>query len=69
MTLADRLARLDTHARAEDLGLHVAIAERAVASGDANEAAEWAVAEFDLDADAADHLAAIAYEAIVAAAL
>jgi len=64
MTLADRLARLDTHARAEDQGLHVAIAERAVASGDPAEAAAWAVAEFDLDASDADHLAAVAADAI-----
>ncbi len=64
MTLADRLALLPDYARAEDLGLHVAIAERAVASGDANEAAAWAVAEFDLDADAADHLTTVAADAI-----
>ena len=69
MTLADRLALLPGYARVNDQGLHVAIAERAVASGDANEAAAWAVAEFDLDASDVDHLAAIAYEAIVAAAL
>jgi hypothetical protein len=64
MTLADRLALLPDYARAEDIGLHVAIAERAVASGDAVEAALWAVAEFDLDASDADHLAAIAADAI-----
>ena len=64
MSLSDRLALLDTHARAEDIGLHVAVAERAVASGDANEAAAWAVAAFDLDADAVDHLAAVAADAI-----
>ena len=64
MTLADRLALLDTHARAEDIGLHVAVAERAVVSGDANEAAAWAVAAFDLDASDVDHLAAIAADAI-----
>jgi hypothetical protein len=69
MTLADRLALLPDFARAEDLGLHVAVAERAVASGDADEAAAWAVAEFDLNSADTDHLAAIAYEAIVAAAL
>ena len=64
MTLADRLALLPDYARTEDIGLHVAIAERAVASGDAVEAAEWAVAEFDLDAADADHLAAVAADAI-----
>ena len=64
MTLADRLALIPDYARAEDLGLHVAIAERAVASGDANEAAAWAVAEFDLDACDVDHLAAVAADAI-----
>jgi len=64
MTLADRLALLPDYARAEDLGLHAALAERAVASGDADEAAEWAVAEFDLDASDVDHLAAIAADAI-----
>ncbi len=64
LTLTDRLALLDTHARAEDLGLHVAIAERAVASGDVGEAAAWAVAEFDLDASDVDHLAAVAADAI-----
>ena len=64
MTLADRLALLPDYARAEDIGLHVAIAERAVASGDANEAAAWAVAAFDLDASDVDHLAAVAADAI-----
>ena len=64
LTLADRLTLLDTHARAEDIGLHVAIAERAVASGDADEAAAWAVAAFDLDASDVDHLATIAADAI-----
>ena len=64
MTLADRLALLPNYARAEDLRLHVAIAERAVTSGDAAEAAEWAVAAFDIDASDADHLAAIAADAI-----
>jgi hypothetical protein len=64
MTLADRLALLPDYARVNDQGLHVAIAERAVASGDAAEAAEWAVAAFDLDASDADHLAAIAADAI-----
>ena len=64
MTLADRLALLPDHARVNDQGLHVAIAERAVASGDADEAAAWAVAEFDLDASDVDHLAAIASDAI-----
>ncbi len=64
MTLADRLALLDTHARAEDIGLHVAIAERAIASGDANEAAAWAVAAFDLDAADTDHLVTVAADAI-----
>ena len=64
MNLADRLALLPDYARAEDIGLHVAVAERAVASGDADEAAEWAVAEFDLDASDVDHLAAVAADAI-----
>lgn len=64
MTLADRLALLPDYTRAEDQGLHVAIAERAVASGDPAEAAAWAVAEFDLDASDADHLAAVAADAI-----
>ena len=64
MTLSDRLALLPDYARAEDLGLHVAVAERAVASGDANEAAEWAVAQFDLDASDVDHLAFVAADAI-----
>ena len=64
MSLSDRLALLDTHARAEDIGLHVAIAERAVASGDANEAAAWAVAEFDISPADTDHLATIAADAI-----
>ena len=64
MNLADRLALLPDYARVNDPGLHVAIAERAVASGDAVEAAEWAVAEFDLDAADTDHLAAIAADAI-----
>ena len=64
MSLSDRLALLPDYARAEDIGLHVAIAERAVASGDANEAAAWAVAAFDLDASDVDHLAAVAADAI-----
>ena len=63
-TLADRLALLPDYARAEDIGLHVAIAERAVASGDANEAAAWAVAAFDLDASDVDHLVTVAANAI-----
>ncbi len=64
MTLADRLALLPDFRRVEDVGLHVAIAERAVASGDANEAAAWAVAEFDLDASDVDHLVTVATNAI-----
>ncbi len=64
MTLADRLAPLPVHERHNDNGLHIAIAERAVASGNAVEAAEWAVAEFDLDASDVDHLAAVAADAI-----
>ena len=39
---------------------HVAIGERAVASGDADEAAAWAVAAFDLGADDLDFLTGIA---------
>ena len=64
MTLADRLALIPDYARVNDQGLHVAIGQRAVASGDADEAARWAVAEFDLDASDADHLAALAADAI-----
>ena len=64
LTLADRLALLPDYARVNDPGLHVAIAERAVASGDANEAAAWAVVAFDLDTADADHLATIAADAI-----
>ena len=64
MNLADRLALLPDYARVNDQGLHVAIAERAVASGDANEAAEWAIAAFELDASDVDHLAAVAADAI-----
>ena len=69
MTLADRLALLPDYARAEDIGLHIAIAERAVASGDADEAAEWAVAAFGLDADDLDFLAGIARAEIAAVAV
>ena len=69
LTLADRLSLLPDFARAEDIGLHIAIAERAVASGDANEAAAWAVAEFDLDADDLDFLAGIARAEIAAVAV
>ena len=69
MNLSDRLALLDTHARAEDLGLHVAIAERAVASGNAVEAARWAIAQFDLPAGVEEYLTDIAREEIVAVAL
>ena len=64
LTLADRLALLPDYARVNDPGLHVAIAERAVASGDANEAAAWAVAAFDLDAADTDHLVTVAADAI-----
>lgn len=64
LTLADRLALLPDYARVNDPGLHVAIAERAVASGDANEAAAWAVAAFDLDATNMDHLVIVAADAI-----
>ena len=64
MTLADRLALLPDYARVNDPGLHVAIAERAVASGDAEEAAAWAVAAFDLDAADTDHLVIVAADAI-----
>ena len=64
MNLADRLALLPDYARVNDQGLHVAIAERAVASGDANEAAAWAVAEFDLNVSDVDHLSAVAADAI-----
>ena len=69
MTLADRLALLPDFARVNDIGLHVAIAERAVASGDPAEAAEWAVAEFDLDADDLDFLTEIARYEIGAVAV
>ena len=64
LTLADRLVLLPDYARVNDPGLHVAIAERAVASGDANEAAAWAVAAFDLDAADTDHLVTVAADAI-----
>jgi hypothetical protein len=64
LTLADRLFALPDFARVNDPGLHIAIGERAVASGDADEAAEWAVAAFDLDASDLDFLAAIAADAI-----
>ena len=69
MTLADRLALLPDFARVNDPGLHIAIGERAVASGDADEAAEWAVAAFDLDADDLDFLAGIARDEIAAVAV
>ena len=69
LTLADRLFALPDFARVNDPGLHVAIAERAVASGDANEAAEWAVVTFDLDASDLDFLAGIAREEIAAVAV
>ena len=68
MNLADRLFALPDYARVNDQGLHIAIAERAVASGDADEAAEWAVAVFDLDADDLDFLAGIARAEIAAVA-
>lgn len=64
LTLADRLALLPDYARVNDPGLHVAIAERAVASGDADEAAAWAIVEFDLDASDMDHLVTVAADAI-----
>jgi hypothetical protein len=69
MTLAARLALLPDFARVNDTGLHIAIAERAVASGDAVEAAEWAVAAFDLGADDLDFLAGIARAEIAAVAV
>ena len=64
LTLADRLVLLPDYARVNDPGLHVAIAERAVASGDADEAAAWAVAALDLDAADTDHLVTVAADAI-----
>jgi len=69
MTLADRLALLPNYARVNDQGLHVAIAERAVTSGNAVEAARWAIAQFDLDAADVDHLADIARYEIAAVAV
>ena len=69
MTLADRLALLPDYARVNDPGLHVAIAERAVASGDAVEAARWAITQFDLPAGVEEYLTDIAREEIVAVAL
>ncbi len=68
MNLSDRLSLLPDFARVNDPGLHIAIAERAVASGDADEAAEWAVAAFGLDADDLDFLAGIARAEIAAVA-
>ena len=69
MNLADRLSLLPDFARVNDPGLHIAIGERAVASGDADEAAEWAVAAFGLDADDLDFLAGIARAEIAAVAV
>ena len=69
MTLADRLALLPDYARVNDQGLHVAIAERAVTSGDAVEATRWAIAQFDLPAGVEEYLTDIAREEIVAVAL
>jgi hypothetical protein len=69
MTLADRLALLPDYARAEDANLHIAIAERAVASGDAVEAARWAIVQFDLPPDVEEYLAGIARAEIAAVAV
>ena len=69
MNLADRLALLPDYARADDIGLHVAIAERAVTSGNAVEAARWAIAQFDLPAGVEEYLTEIARYEIAAVAV
>ena len=69
MTLADRLALLPIHQRHEDNGLHIAIGERAVKSGDPVEAAQWAIVQFDLEPGVEEYLTDIAREEIVAVAL
>ena len=69
MTLADRLALIPDYARVNDQGLHVAIGQRAVASGDAVEAARWAIAQFDLDAGVEEYLTEIARYEIAAVAV
>ena len=66
MTLADRLALLPDYARVNDQGLHVAIAERAVASGNAVEAARWAIAQFDLEPGVEEYLTELARYEIAA---
>ena len=69
MTLADRLALLPDYARVNDPGLHIAIAERAVASGDPVEAARWAIVQFDLEPGVEEYLTEIARYEIAAVAV
>ena len=68
MTLADRLALLPVHERHNDNGLHIAIGERAVASGNPAEAARWAIVQFDLEPGVEEYLTEIARYEIAAVA-